>query len=475
MSQYDLVVVGAGTAGLVSAFVADAMGARVLLVEREKMGGECLWSGCVPSKTLVRSARAFAEAQRAEEFGVHVEKQRVIWNAVRLRIQDVRDDIRKLEREQMAASKVEFATGEARFIDAQRLDISSQAGTRRVWARRVILATGSSAELPDVPGLSEIEPLTHRDIFDIRALPRSLAIIGGGPSGCEFAHAFALLGTKVTLIQKDERLMPREDEDVSREARRILEKSGVQVLAGARVLEARSDGDAKYLQVQHGGETSEVRAGQVLVAAGKKPRLRNLGLEEAGVEFDERGVKVDKYLRTSVPTVFACGDVVGQLLFTHVAEHQGKIAAQNALLPVKAAIEERVVPWVTFLSPEIARVGLTEKEARAKHRGALVFREEFKRLDRAIIEGETQGFCKVVTSKAGRVLGAHIVGANAGELIMPFSLAMREGALIGEFAEAIFPYPTLSEIAHRTGNCWYQRLLQNPSVKPLLRWATRKV
>jgi len=474
MDQYDVVVVGAGTAGLVSAFVADALGARVLLVERERVGGECLWSGCVPSKALIRSARAYAEVLRCEEFGVHVEKPRVVWGALRLRIQDVRDDIRKHEREQMAQSNVEVLMGEARFIDAHLLEVSSKTGTRRVRGRRVILATGSQVVLPDVPGLSEIEPLTHRNVFDLRALPRSMAIIGGGPSGCEFAHAFALLGCKVTLIQRGERLMPREDEDVSAEARRILEKSGVQVLASTQILAARADGDAKYLEVQSDGESQEIRVSQVLVAAGKAPRVHEMGLENAGIAFDESGVHVDKYLRTSAPTVFACGDVLGKYLFTHVAENEGKLAAQNALLPLKSVREEHVVPWVTFLSPEIARVGLTEKEAREANASVLVFREEFKKLDRAIIDGETQGFCKVVTSKSGRILGAHIVGASAGELIMPFALAMRDGALLGEFADAIFPYPTLNEIAHRAGNGWYQRMLQNPSLKPLLRWVTRR-
>jgi pyruvate/2-oxoglutarate dehydrogenase complex dihydrolipoamide dehydrogenase (E3) component len=474
MNEYDLVVIGAGTGGLVSAFVGDALGARVLLVERERVGGECLWSGCVPSKTLIQSARVFDLVKNCEEYGVHAEKPRLIWNAVRLRLQDVRDDIRRLEREQLSKSSLEIALGDATFIDAHLLGIASKSGTRRVRARKVILATGSESVIPNVPGLRESGFLTHREIFDLRSLPRSLAIVGGGASGCEFAQCFARLGSRVTLIARGA-LLGREDADVSAQARQILENSGVQVLAPATLLGVRSDDDGKYLRVRSNGEESEIRATQILVAAGKAPRVHGMGLENAGVAFSESGVQTDKYLRTGAPHIFAVGDVRGKNLWTHAAEHEAKTAARNALLPAPAALDERAMPSSVFLEPPVASVGMTEAEARRKLRGVGVLREDFKTLDRAIIDGEAQAFCKLVTSRSGRILGAHIVGPGAPEMLPLLTHAVREGMLAAELAELVFAYPTLSEILHRAGNGWYRKQLAHPALKPLLRFFARRV
>ncbi len=477
MDEYDLVVVGAGTGGLVSAFVGDALGARVLLIERERVGGECLWSGCVPSKTLIQSARVLDLVKRAEEFGVHAEKPRLIWNALKLRLQDVRDDIRKLEREQLDKSNIELVSGNASFVDAHLLDIQLKSSVRRVRARRVILATGSESIIPSIPGLEEAGFLTHRDLFELPSLPRSLAIIGGGSVGCEMAQAFTRLGSKVTLIQRGPNLLPREDAEISAYARKILERAGVQVLVDAQVLAARGDDndEGKSLTVQANGEQNEIRASRILVAAGKRPRVQNIGLESAGVEFDEGGVRTDKYLRTSAPTIFAVGDVRGKNLWTHAAEHAAKAAARNALLPLPAALDERAMPSVVFLEPQLARVGMTEAEARRKFRHPQIVREEFKTLDRAIIDGETEGFCKLVLSRSGRILGAHITGASAGELLPLLTHAVREGMVAAELAEMVFAYPTLSEILHRAGNSWYQQALSDPRLKKLLRLVARRV
>lgn len=475
MDDYDLVVIGAGTGGLVSAFVGDALGARVLLAERERVGGECLWSGCVPSKTLIQSARVLDLARRSDEFGVHVEKPRPVWNAVKLRIQDVRDDIRRLEREQLDRSSIEIASGNARFIDAGLLEIHSKSSTRRVRARRAIVATGSQLVIPPIAGLEAAGFLTHRDIYSLPSLPRSLAVIGGGSVGCEMAQALSRLGVKVTLIQRGPRLLPREDSDISDYALRILENSGVQVLVGAVILSARSDGDTKYLYTRINGEEPEIRASNILLAAGKRPRVHDLGLEAAGVEFDEGGIRTDKYLRTSAPTIFAVGDVRGKNMWTHAAEHEAKAAARNALLPLPAALDERAMPSVVFLEPQLAGVGLTEAEARRKYRSPQIVREEFKSLDRAIIDGEAEGFCKLVLGKSGRILGAHIAGPQAGELLPLLTHAVREGMVAAELAEMVFAYPTLGEILHRAGNSWYQQALGDPRLKKLLRLLARRV
>jgi dihydrolipoamide dehydrogenase len=469
--NYDLVVIGAGTAGLVSSFVASGLGAKVLLVERERMGGECLWTGCVPSKTLIKSARVYDAISRSEEFGIHVEKPRVIWSAIRLRIADVRDDIRKLEREEMQKSNVEFTTGEASFIDANTIQIVGKDGVKTVTAKKFILATGTKPRLPGIEGLSETPFITHEQIFDLPSFPRSMVIIGGGPIGCEFAQAFARLGCKITLLQKNKVLLDKEDAEISSAAEKLLRNAGVTLHLGVKVLSTQPDENGAQVTFELNGETQSVRGSQLLIATGKEPDFSTLNLDAAGVETSERGVVVDNKLRTSAANIWACGDITGKYLFTHVAEYQGKIAAQNALLPVGQKADYSVVPWTTFTDPEISHLGLTEEEARKEHGEIRVFRQPFKTLDRAIIEGETQGFLKVITTGSGRVLGAHIIGASAGELIHQWVPAVREGALIHEFAEAIHVYPTLSEIAHRAGNEAYREMLDNKAVK----WALDKV
>jgi dihydrolipoamide dehydrogenase len=471
MMNYDLVVIGSGTAGLVSSFVASGLGAKVLLIERSRMGGECLWTGCVPSKTLIKSARVYETITRSEEFGIHVEKPRVIWNAIKLRIADVRDDIRQLERAEMDKSGVEFRIGEASFVDASTLKLTTKDGTQTITAKKFILATGTKPRLPNIAGLSETPFITHEQIFDLPSLPRSLVIIGGGPIGVEFAQAFARLGSKVTLLQNNKVLLPREDEEISTAAAKLLTNAGVTLHLGAKVLEAQSDDNGASVIFEVDGETQSVRGSQLLVATGKEPDLSSLNLSAVSIESDERGVKVDEKLQTTAPNVWACGDITGKYLFTHVAEYQGKLAAQNALLPIAQKADYRVVPWTTFTDPEISHLGLTEAEAQKEHGQIKVYRQHFKTLDRAIIEGETEGFLKLVTTGSGRIIGAHIIGANAGELIHQFVPAVRDGALIHELAEAIHVYPTFSEIAHRAGNEAYREVLDNNTVK----WALNKI
>lgn len=469
--DYQLVVIGAGTAGLVSSFVAAGLGAKVLLVERDRMGGECLWTGCVPSKTLIKSARVWDTVQRAAEFGVHVEKPRVVWNAVRLRIADVRDEIKALEREQMQQSGVEFVSGTARFLDSQTIEIHGKDGTRTVRGEKFILATGSKVKWPEVPGIEESGCITHEQVFDLPSMPRTLAILGGGPISCEIAQAFARFGSRVTLLQKGAHLLPREDAEISEAALKLLRQSGVTVHLEATANTVQREDDGIHLDFTSEGGAQTVRASNLLVATGKRPEFAGLNLESAGVKTSEDGVVVDDHLRTSAPNIWACGDLVGRYLFTHVAEYEAKIAAQNALLPVKAKVDYSAVPWTTFTDPEIARVGLTETEANEKFGQCKVFRAEFKDLDRAIIEGEAQGFLKIVTGESGRILGAHIIGPSAGELIHPFITAVREGGLVQEFAEAMHVYPTLSEIGHRAGNGFYQELLEAKST----RWLLKKI
>jgi pyruvate/2-oxoglutarate dehydrogenase complex dihydrolipoamide dehydrogenase (E3) component len=464
---FDIAVIGAGTAGLVSAFLADSLGARVALVEKHRVGGECLWTGCVPSKTLIKAARVYDTVKRAEEFGIHVENARVRWNAVQLRIAAVRDEIRELERNEISKTQIEIIHGAARFEDASTLRVTNADGEQTIRAKKFILACGTRPRIPEIEGLSEIGFLTHEQIFDMKNLPRSWIILGGGPVGCEMAQALARLDCRVTLLQRASTLLPREDADVSAACEKILRNEGVKVFCNVDVRRAKLREEKKRLEFQVGDETHSASAAEVLVAVGKQTDLEALNAGAAGIEWDARGVSANAYLQAA-PNVWACGDVTGKLLFTHVAEAQAKVAAQNALLPIKKKWDERVLPWCTFLDPEIARVGLSEDEARREYSDIKVYRQEFAKLDRAIIEGEASGFLKVIATSSGRVLGAHLVGPSAGELIHQFVAAVRDGVLISEFAETIHVYPTLSEVAHRAGNEYFQDLLQNRWIKAAL-------
>ncbi len=470
--DYDLAVIGAGTGGLVSAFVADSLGARVALIEADKVGGECLWRGCVPSKTLVKSAKVFHTVKGCEEFGVHVEKPRLIWNAVKLRLADVRDEIRKGEREELAKSKIEIIAARARFLDSRTLEITEKTGARQITAKKFIVATGSRAVVPEIEGLEEAGFITHDDLFERPNFPKSLIFIGGGPISIEMAQAFARFGTRVVVLQKGDRLLSKEEPEISELILNLLRNEGVEIHLNAEITRVQAGEMQKTVHFCVNGESLVAKAGEIVVAIGKTPRFEGLNLEAAGVKASEHGIEVDEKLRTSAKNIWACGDVTGKFLFTHAAEYEAKIAAQNAILPVKAKADFRAVPWVTFTDPEIAHLGQTREEAEKEHGAAhvKVWKTPFKSLDRAIIEGETTGFLQVVTTGSGVILGVHIIGASAGELIASFLPAVREGALLQEFAEAIFPYPTLAEIGHRAGNEVYQELLASKTVQTALKW-----
>ncbi|PQV62971.1 Pyruvate/2-oxoglutarate dehydrogenase complex, dihydrolipoamide dehydrogenase (E3) component [Abditibacterium utsteinense] len=470
--DYDLAVIGAGTGGLVSAFVADSLGARVALIEADKVGGECLWRGCVPSKTLVKSAKVFDLVKRCEEFGIHVEKPRLIWNAVKLRLADVRDEIRRGEREQLAKTQIEQISGKARFIDAHHLEIESKGEVRQISAKKFIIATGSRAVIPEIEGLEDAGFITHDGLFQRPNLPKSLIFIGGGPISVEMAQAFSRFGTKVTILQKDARLLPKEEPEISDLILQLLRNEGVTVHLGAKVGFVEAGDSQKTVHFVIDKLPYAAKAGEIVVAVGKTPNFASLNLEAAGVNASEKGIKVDEKLRTSAKNIWACGDVTGKYLFTHAAEYEAKIAAQNAILPLPAKTDFRALPWVTFTDPEIAHLGMTREEAEHERGagGIKVWKTPFKTLDRAIIEGETTGFLQVVTTQSGVILGVHIIGPSAGELIASFIPAVREGALLQEFAEAIFPYPTLAEIGHRAGNEVYQELLESKTVQTALKW-----
>ena len=435
------------------------MGARVALVERDdKLGGECLNRACVPTKTLVKSARVAHLVSRAGEFGVNVPESSVDFPAVMRRMRRVVKTIGEADDPgRFTKMGVDLFLGrEARFESPYEVSVDG----RRLATEAAIVATGSHPSVPPIKGLEEIGYLTYIEALKLTRLPSSIVVVGAGPVGTEFAQIFARFGSKVTLIDTAPHPLPIEDEEIGETLKGLLAADGVAFRGSLRVEEARKEDGEKVLVARgEGGEETELRAEEVLVALGREPAVGGLGLENAGIETREGGLPVDEYLRTSAQNVYAAGDVVAKYAFTHVAEYQGRIALRNALFPVKSKAGHEVVPWTTFTDPEVARVGLTEEQARERHQHVKVYRQPFGEIDRAIADGETGGFVKIVTGRRGKILGGHIIGPDAGNLIAEIVLAMQKNVPISDLSQTIHVYPTLAQANQRAADGYYRQKL----------------
>jgi len=470
MSNYDLIVLGGGAAGLTAAGAGAQLGAKTLLIERHTLGGECLNTGCVPSKALIRSANVAALIGRAREFGIETGPTAVNFAEVMERVARV---IRRIEPrdspQRLARYGVETRFGQARFVSPREIEVNGE----KLRARRFIVATGSQPLIPPIDGLSHY--LTNETIFEIRRRPDHLMILGAGPVGVEMAQAFVRLGSRVTLLDMAPHILPREDPEVSEQVKAILQKDGVQVYVDATArrdsVTLGADGIVEHaLEFDHQGSAAIASGDALLVAVGRRPNVEGLGLENAKVEVSQQGIQIDARCRTTARNIYACGDVTGQYQFTHVAEHQAKIAMANAILRLPMKLDYRAVPWVIFTEPEMARVGMTEAEARRKHGEVKVYRVQFRNEDRAITDSETTGILKVIATRSGKkILGAHIVGPHAGELIMEFTLAIRHGLSPAKLSATIHPYPTLSLAGrHAADFYWTEKSTAN-----LARWVRR--
>ena len=459
-SNYDLVVIGGGTAGLVSAAGAASLGARVALVERDKLGGDCLYRGCVPTKTLVKSARVAHLVRHSEEYGVLSGGPEVDFPAVMDRMERVIAEAGEHDSpERFRGLGVDVYQEEARFEAPDLIAVDG----RRLKARSAIVATGSHPTAPPVEGLEEVGYLTNVEALRLRRLPRSMIIVGSGPIGSEFAQIFARFGSDVTLVSTSPLPLPKEDPEVSEVLRQVLLADGVTFHGGYTAEKVRVENGEKVMTVKNAaGHEVEVRGEEILTAAGRAPTAGTLAPENAGIELEEKGLKVDEHLRTTAPNVYAAGDITGKYLFTHVAEYQARNALRNALFPIKARADHRVVPWTTFTDPEVARVGLTEEQARRQHDGVEVFRQPFSGVDRAMADGETTGLVKIVTGRRGKILGGHIIGPDAGNLIHEIVLAMQKNIPIGTLSTTIHVYPTLAQANQRAADNYYrEKLLRN--------------
>lgn len=471
-ARYNLVVLGAGTAGLVSAAGAALLGARVALVERDLLGGDCLVTGCVPSKTLIRSARATASLRQAGRYGVGTpDPARVDFARVMERVRAVRARISAHDAlSRFAEMGVDVFLGEGRFVAPDALEVDG----RRLAFRRAVVATGSRPAVPPVPGLAASGFLTNDTVFDLTELPQRLLVLGGGPVGVELAQAFARLGSRVILVGRNARLLPREEADAGAVVRRALERDGVELGLGASLaaIDPRPGG-VRRAHLLHNGERRSVEVERVLVAAGRVPNVAGLGLEAAGVRFDEKqGVVVDDFLRSSNLRIFAAGDVCLPHKFTHAADAAARIVLQNALFPgPKRRFSRLVVPWCTYTDPELAHVGLGRAEARARGLEPREIRVGLADVDRAITDGEEEGFVQLLLHPArDRILGATIVGAHAGEMIGEITLAMVARAGLGTLGETIHPYPTRAEALRRAADRHRRSRLGPRTAWALGRW-----
>jgi len=464
--RYNLVVIGAGTAGLVTAAGAAGLGAKVALVERALMGGDCLNVGCVPSKALIRSARAFAEARDARDYGVEVAGEASVdFPAVMERMRRLRAGIAPHDSAaRFSGLGIDVFIGEARFEKPGEVRVGDHALS---YAKAVIATGARAAELP-IPGLAEAGYLTNETVFSLTELPPRLAVIGAGPIGCELAQAFARFGSRVTLIEATGHILPREDPDAARRVRAAIERDGVRIICGGKAARISREGDERVIGLDCDGQRHDVRCDAILVGVGRAPNVEGLNLEAVGVAYDTReGVKVDDRLRTSNRRVYAAGDVCSRFKFTHTADAMARIVIQNALFFGRAKVSDLVIPWCTYTEPEIAHVGLYEEQAREQGIEVQTFTIEMSEVDRAILDGEDDGMLKLHVKKGSdKIIGATLVAAHAGDLISELTLAMTAGVGLGKLAKTIHPYPTQAEAVKKAADA-YSRTRLTPFVKKL--------
>ncbi|MFQ5704506.1 MAG: dihydrolipoyl dehydrogenase family protein [Gemmatimonadales bacterium] len=463
MERYDLIAIGGGTAGLVTAAGGASLGLKVALVEREKLGGDCLWTGCVPSKALISSAKLAHQMRQAEQLGLLGASPAHVFESVMERMRETRARVAHHDDpERFRALGVDVVFGNAVVKSPKEVAVDG----RILASPRLVIATGSSPAVPPIPGLQDAGYLTHLDAFDQNTLPARMVILGAGPIGLEFAQVYSRLGAKVTVFEMFPRVLPREDPEASEAIREALAGEGIRIYTGTKVERVAADGTTGRKSVQGRTEEGEevcIDTDEIFVATGRRPNGLDLGLESVGVELNQGAVKVDAALRSTLPGIWAAGDVAGGLQFTHVADYQAKLVLRNAVFPFSSKANYDNIPWVTYTDPEVARVGLTEDEARQRERDIRVYRYGLADLDRAIVDGHDRGFVKIVTRPNGKILGASIVAFGAGELVMPVVLAMQNGLPLKKLSRTVFPYPTMSEGIKRTADSYYREKFAGPS------------
>lgn len=463
---HDLIALGGGTGGLVSAAGAAYMGLDAAIVEKSALGGDCLWTGCVPSKALIASARLAHRMNGADSLGLYPAGHAHDFREVMERMRAARGTVAHHddpERFRKMGVTVHFGT--ARFVNPTTVEVE---GVGRLNSKRIVIATGAVPAVPPIPGLRESGYWTYETVFDQNELPQSIAILGGGPIGTEFAQIFSRLGARVTILEMAPTILINEDPDVAAFMQRLLAEEGIDVRTGVAVARVRTEQGRRVVETGGGGEVSVER---IFVATGRRPLTSGLDLEAAGVRTERGAVVVDAHLRTSARSVWAVGDVTGAMQFTHVADQMAKVALRNAMLPAKSKIRYDNVPRVTFTDPEVAHVGMSETEATAG--GGTIYRYELDDLDRAIVDGAAVGFVKVAADRKGKIMGATIVAHGGGDLILPFVLAKQHGLSLSAVANTIFPYPTMVEGVKRASAEFLRSRLDTAAgrtLKKVIQW-----
>ncbi len=476
--QYDLIVIGGGSAGLVAAGGAAILGAKVALVERDRLGGDCLYSGCVPSKTFIRSAKFAHEMRNADGYGFESSEARFLNDSFASVIERVQRVIGVVEKrdapEVFEEMGVEVIFGTAKFTSPYEIEVAMEGGkSKTLKGKRFCISTGSRPFTPPIDGLEQTGYITNEDVFHIKALPKRLVVLGGGAIGVELGQAFARFGSDVTIVEMGDRILSKEETDVSSSMEQILKAEGLTILTGTKAIRAaKTESGAKSITVESSGKEKTIEADEILAAVGRKPNIDDLDLKRAGVEFDEKQVKTNGLLQTSQKHIYAAGDVTGHFQFTHMADYEARIVIQNAFVPwpFKKKVDFRVVPWATFSDPEIGRVGMTEAEARKKFgEDVAIHVVPLDANDRAQASGSTDGFVKVVSHR-GRIVGATIVASHAGELIHEYVWAVKNRLKVAHLNEIIRVYPTLSKITQEVGTEATLKTLKSPFVQ---RWFAR--
>jgi pyruvate/2-oxoglutarate dehydrogenase complex dihydrolipoamide dehydrogenase (E3) component len=467
--RYNLVVIGGGPAGLVAALGASGMGAKVALIEKGLLGGDCLNHGCVPSKAVIRAGHAAHAVRDAERFGVSAGDITVDFAKAMRRMRTIRADISHHDSaERLAKEGVDVFLGAASFTGPTTIEVN---GTELSFAR-CLIATGASAFVPPIPGVHEAGVRTNETLFELTELPRRLTVVGAGVIGSEMAQSFARLGSEVTLVDLSERVLPREEPEASALVAKQFEADGVTLALGAKVLRFELDGDDRVTVIDRGQGEERIPADEVLLAVGRKANTGGMNLAAAGVTTHRSGIEVDDHLRTHNSKIFACGDVASAFQFTHAADHQARIVIRNALFFGRAKASDLVIPWSTFTSPEVAHVGITYDKAEERN-DLTAYTVSMGETDRGRTDGELDGYCRVYADKNGRIHGATVVSDTAGELLAEITLAMTHGLTLKHIASTIHPYPTRSEVVFKVASA-YNRTRLTPTFKglaeTLMRW-----
>ncbi len=465
--DFDVVVLGGGAAGLFAASGTQGLGAKTCMIEKNKLGGDCTWYGCIPSKALLKSAHALSLAKRLKSFGISSGDSQYDTSKVMSHVRDIINTVSTHHPAELFEKRgIKVIFGSPKFVDSRTVEVNGE----RIFSKRFIIATGSHPVVFPIPGLKDVDFLTNETVFDLNTLPKSMIVLGGGPIGIELSQAFSRLGVEVSIVEMLDRILFREDFEASEILVNVLKKDGIKIFTGKKAVKFRKENGHTIVTLEDKDKNiSEIRGERVLVAVGRAPNTQGLDLEKAGVNYEKAGIKVSEFLQTSQANIFACGDVAGPYLFSHIAAYQAAITVRNVLFPIlRQKVNYDSVPWATFTDPELAHLGLTEEEAKERYgQDIRVYRNYLRETDRAVTDLEEDGLAKVICDKKGYILGAHIVGANAGEIIHEYVLAKAQKLDVGKLSSTIHIYPTLSQVVKKTGDQYLLEKLNSPLIKKI--------